>query len=186
MMKITLRSRIAMSAAICASISAATLTFAQIRREAQEAAPAGKFTSDQTAKPATHRATGTFDVKMTPQPSDDYTATGSGLARFTADKQFHGDLEATSKGQMLSGGDYSTGSAGYVAMERVTGTLSGRSGSFLLQHSATMDHNVPSLSITVVPASGTGQLAGISGTLNIRIEGGKHFYDFDYSLPDSH
>ena len=142
--------------------------------------------TDQTAKPATRRATGTFEVKMTPQAADDYTAAGSGLARFTSDKQIHGDLEATSKGQMLSGGDYSSGSAGYVAMERVTGTLSGRSGAFTLQHSATLNRNMPTLSITVVPGSGSGQLAGISGSMNIRIEGGKHFYDFDYSLPDSH
>jgi len=185
-MKMILRSRIALTGAICASIAAATFTFAQVHQQNTGSNPPATSKSDQTAKPATHRATGTFDVKMTPQAADDYTAAGSGLARFTADKQFHGDLEATSKGQMLSGGDYSTGSAGYVAMERVTGTLSGRSGAFSLQHSATMDHNVPSLSITVVPGSGSGQLAGISGTLNIRIEGGKHFYDFDYVLPDSH
>lgn len=175
-----------MAAAICASIAAAIITFVQINRESSQASSPGNAMSDQTAKPETRRATGTFEVKMTPQPADDYTAAGSGLARLTGDKQFHGDLEAASKGQMLSGGDYSTGSAGYVAMERVTGTLSGRTGAFTLQHCATLNRNVPSLSITVVPGSGSGQLAGISGSMNIRIEGGKHFYDFDYSLPDSH
>lgn len=180
-----LRSRLALGAAICVSIAAATFTFAQIQKETDEGKTENRM-HDQDSKPPTRRATGTFEVKMTPQPADDYTAAGSGLARLTGDKQFHGDLEATSKGQMLSGGDYSTGSAGYVAMERVTGTLSGRTGTFILQHSATLNHNVPSLSITVVPGSGSGQLGGISGSMNIRIEGGKHFYDFDYSLPDSH
>ena len=99
------------------------------------------------------------------------------------DKQFHGELEATSKGEMLSLLDRASGSGGYVALERVTGTLQGKSGSFALQHNATMDHGKPSLNIIVVPGSGTGELAGISGTMNIRIEaGGKHFYDFDYAL----
>jgi hypothetical protein len=185
-MKMILRSRIALTGAICVSIAAATFALAQVRQQNWASNPPATSKSDQTAKPSIHRATGTFEVKMTPQATDDYTAAGSALSRFTFDKQFHGDLEATSKGQMLAAGDYASGSAGYVAMERVTGTLSGRSGAFLLQHSATMDHNVPSLSITVVPGSGSGQLAGISGTLNIRIEGGKHFYDFDYVLPDSH
>lgn len=183
-MRPILRSKFAVTAAICVSI-AATFTFAEIKKQTVEG-KAENTNQNQAPKPATRRATGTFEVKMTPQPADDYTAAGSGLARLTGDKQFHGDLEGTSKGQMLSGGDYSTGSAGYVAMERVTGTLSGRTGTFILQHSATLNKNVPSLSITVVPGSGTGQLAGISGSMNIRIEGGKHFYDFDYSLPDSH
>jgi hypothetical protein len=185
-MKLILGSKFAMAGAICASIAAATLTFAQVHQQNPASIPPGKAMTDQTAKSATHRATGTFDVKVTPQTADDYTAAGTLLSRSTIDKQFHGDLEATSKGQMLAGGDYSTGSAGYVAMERVTGTLSGHNGAFLLQQSATMDHNVPSLSITVVPGSGSGQLAGISGMMNIRIEGGKHFYDFDSSLPDLH
>jgi hypothetical protein len=185
-MRLILRSKIAIGGAICASIAAASFTFAQVHQQSHAPNLPADTVAGQAAKPATHRATGSFDVKLTPQAADDYTAAGSALSRFTVDKQFHGDLEATSKGQMLAAGDYASGSAGYVAMERVTGSLSGRSGAFSLQHSATMDRNVPFLSITVVPGSGSEQLAGISGTLNIRIEGGKHFYDFDYSLPDLH
>jgi hypothetical protein len=101
----------------------------------------------------------------------------------TIDKQIHGDLEGTSKGQMLTAMTAIKGSAGYVAVERVTGTLKGRSGSFTLQHSATMDRNTPHLLITVVPDSGTGELEGITGTFNIKITEGKHFYDFEYTLP---
>jgi hypothetical protein len=131
----------------------------------------------------THHATGSFDVKIEPQKPDSAPAEASGLGRMSIDKQFHGELEATSKGEMLSLLDRASGSGGYVALERVTGTLQGKSGSFALQHNATMDHGKPSLNIIVVPGSGTGELAGISGTMNIRIEaGGKHFYDFDYAL----
>jgi hypothetical protein len=129
----------------------------------------------------THHAAGPFDVKLSPQDdkSDDPL-----LARMTIDKQFHGDLEGASKGQMLSAGTAVKGSAGYVAIEKFTGTLQGRSGSFILQHSATMTRGAPQLSITVVPDSGTGQLAGISGTMTIDIAaGGKHSYDFEYTLP---
>lgn len=99
------------------------------------------------------------------------------------DKQFHGDLEGTSKGQMLSAMGSVKGSAGYVAMEKVTGTLHGRGGSFVLQHSGTMNRGVPQLLVTVVPDSGTDQLAGLTGTLAIIIDSGKHSYDFEYSLP---
>ncbi len=128
--------------------------------------------------PMSH-ATGPFDVKLTPQ-DDKIDPT---LARLIIDKQFHGDLEATSKGTMLSAGTAVKGSAGYVAIELVTGALHGRTGTFVLQHSATMNRGVPSLSITVVPDSGTGQLAGLSGTMNIIIADGKHSYDFSYTLP---
>lgn len=123
--------------------------------------------------------TGPFDVKVTPQAD----ATTPGLARLTIDKQFHGGLEATSKGEMLaSGGTQGTG--GYVAMEIVTGKLSGRSGSFALQHTGTMINNDYKLTIIVVPGSGTGELAGIDGKMNIVIAaGGKHSYEFDYTLP---
>jgi hypothetical protein len=100
------------------------------------------------------------------------------------DKKIHGDLEGTSQGQMLTGGVVK-GSGGYVAMEKITGTLKGRSGSFLLQHSATMTKGEPQLSITVVPDSGTGELAGLAGTFNIKIDAGKHSYEFDYSLPEA-
>lgn len=100
------------------------------------------------------------------------------------DKQYHGDLEAAGKGQMLTAGTGVKGSGAYVAIERVTGTLQGRSGSFTLQHSGIMTHGVPQLMIAVVPDSGTDQLAGIAGkmTINIAAEG-KHSYDFEYTLP---
>lgn len=98
------------------------------------------------------------------------------------DKKFTGDLEATSQGEMLSAGGAVKGSAGYVAIEQVTGTLHGREGSFILQHGATMNRGAPSLSITVVPDSGTAALTGIAGTMQIIIENKHHAYTFDYSL----
>jgi hypothetical protein len=131
---------------------------------------------------ATH-ASGTFDVKLVPQPAEDKAGDAT-LGRFSLDKQFHGDLEGTSKGQMLAAGDAAKGSAGYVAMEKVSGTLHGRSGSFVLQHSGTMNRGDLQLSVTVVPGSGTGQLTGIAGKMDIKIADGKHFYDFEYSLPE--
>ena len=101
------------------------------------------------------------------------------------DKQFHGDLEGTSKGYMLSSAaTVVKGSGGYVAMERVTGTLKGRHGSFVLQHSGTMTRGVPQLSVTVVPDSGTAELTGLSGTMTIKIDAGKHSYEFDYTLAE--
>jgi hypothetical protein len=130
-----------------------------------------------------HHVTGSFDVKLTPQPLTD--SSDSTLGRMSIDKQFHGDLEATSKGEMLSATTTVKGSAGYVAIEKVSGTLAGRTGTFVLQHHATMDRGTPHLNIDVVPDSGTGQLTGITGTMNIRITEGKHFYDFDYALPEA-
>ena len=100
-------------------------------------------------------------------------------------KSFHGDLEGTSRGEMLAAMTETKGSAGYVAVERVEGTLGGRKGSFLLQHSGLMDRGAPSLVITVVPDSGTGELAGIEGTMTIEITEGKHFYTFEYRLRDA-
>ena len=129
-----------------------------------------------------HHAAGTFEVKTAPQKLDDAVA-DSGIGRFLIDKQFHGGIEGTSKGQMLASGDPSKGSAGYVAIERITGTLDGRPGSFALQHSGTMDQGKFQLSVSVIPGSGTGDLAGLSGSMNIIIEGGKHSYVFDYTLP---
>jgi len=123
--------------------------------------------------------TGPFDVKLAPQAADE---SGAGLGRFTIEKQFHGDLEATSAGQMLSSGVGVKGSAGYVAIERVTGTLSGRRGTFVLQHNGLMTRGVPSLTIVVVPDSGTGELEGLSGKMQIIIAGGKHSYDFEYTI----
>jgi hypothetical protein len=131
----------------------------------------------------TTRAHGTFDVKLKPQAPDD--GADAALSRMTIDKQFHGDLEGASKGQMLAAGTAVKDSAGYVAIEHVTGTLAGRSGSFALQHSGTMNRGEPQLTITVVPDSGTGQLAGLAGQMTITITDGKHFYDFDYQLPRS-
>ena len=128
-------------------------------------------------------AQGTFEVKVTPQPQDD--SAGGPFARLFLDKQFHGELDATSKGQMLGAGTAVEGSGGYVALELVTGKLNGRRGSFILQHTGTMNRGVPQLTITVVPDSGTEQLAGLSGQLSIRIADGQHHYEFDYALPES-
>ena len=130
-------------------------------------------------------AKGTFEVKITPQTPDGKFEDAT-LGRMTIDKQLHGDIEGTSKGQMLTGMTDVKGSAGYVAMERVTCELQGRRGSFLLQHSATMDRGVPTLSVTVVPDSGTGELLGITGKFNIIITDGKHSYEFEYNLPENH
>lgn len=128
---------------------------------------------------AMNHATGSFTVKLEPQKDE---PADSKLARMTIDKQFSGDLVATSRGQMLSAGTDAKGSAGYVAIEKVTGTLGGRSGSFVLQHSATMNRGVPQLSITVVPDSGTGELVGIHGSMRILIKDGVHSYDFEYAI----
>jgi hypothetical protein len=131
------------------------------------------------------RATGTFDVKLAPLPAYDSTP-DSKLGRLSVDKQFRGDLDATSKGEMLSAATNVKNSAGYVAIERVSGTLNGHQGSFVLQHSGTMNRGAPQLSVTVVPDSGTDQLVGLSGTLAIIIApDGKHSYEFDYTLPTS-
>ncbi len=133
----------------------------------------------------TKQATGTFEVKVNPEPPED-KAEGSTLGRMSFDKQFHGDIEGTSKGQMLTAGTDVKGSAGYVAIERVTGTLNGRKGSFVLQHSGTMSKGALQMSINVVPDSGTGALVGLAGKMTIIIAEGKHSYDFEYSLPDAH
>ena len=126
-------------------------------------------------------ATGTFEVKMAPQGAED-KAEGSTLGRLSLEKQFRGDLEGTGKGEMLTGLTDVKGSAGYVAIERVTGTLHGRSGSFVLLHRGIMSRGAQDLSITVVPDSGAGQLVGLAGTFNLKIVEGKHFYDLDYTL----
>ena len=130
------------------------------------------------------RASGTFDVKLAPQPKDDY-ADGAMLARLTIDKEFRGDLAGTSKGQMLSAATSVKTSAGYVAIELVTGTVHGRRGTFVFQHSGTMNRGAPMLTLTVVPDSGTGELTGLAGSMVINIANGKHSYDFDYTLPGS-
>ena len=127
-------------------------------------------------------ACGSFEVKITPLSQDDGSAGTAVPGRMSIDKQFRGDLEGTGKGQMLTAGTDVKGSAGYVAIELVSGILHGRTGTFILQHSATMNRGTPQLSITVVPDSGTGELAGISGSLNIDIAAGKHSYTFEYYL----
>ncbi len=132
-----------------------------------------------------NHAQGTFEVKITPQKPDNKEAENAHLGRMSIDKKFSGDLEATSQGEMLSAMTEVKGSAGYVAMERVSGTLHGLTGTFVLQHSGTMTRGAPALAVTVVPDSGTGQLAGIAGAMIIKIEGKKHFYEFDYTLRES-
>lgn len=125
------------------------------------------------------RAAGAFDVEMKPQE-----AAGSPAGRFRLAKQYHGDLEAMGTGEMLTGMTAEKGSAGYVAIEQVSGTLAGRKGTFLLQHSGQMSRGAQSLSITVVPGSGTGELAGLSGTMAVQVSAdGAHAYTFDYVLP---
>jgi hypothetical protein len=128
-------------------------------------------------------AKGTFDVKVTPQGGGD-SADGISLGRMSLDKQFKGDLEGTGKGEMLTAMTPVKESAGYVAIERVAGTLQGRTGTFILQHSGIMTRGTPNLVVTVVPDSGTGQLTGLAGTMTIKIEGGKHFYEVEYSLTE--
>jgi hypothetical protein len=131
-------------------------------------------------KEVTMIARGTFEVKMTPQPTDD--GAGGGFDRLFGDKQFHGELEGVSKGQMLAANTMVEGSGAYVALELVTGKLKGKRGSFILQHRGTMRAGVYKMDVTVVPDSGTDELAGIAGAMTIIIEGGKHSYKFEYTL----
>ena len=129
-------------------------------------------------------ATGSFDVAMLPQADPAASTPGATLGRMRLDKHYHGELQAAAQGQMLSAITATQGSAAYVAIEHVTGTLHGRSGSFVLQHKGVMNRGAQQLEITVVPDSGTGGLAGLSGRMGIRITEGRHYYDLDYSLPD--
>jgi hypothetical protein len=158
-------------------------THAQISAQTS-AQPNPKSTAPKKAVMSLH-ATGTFEVKIDPQPADEKGG-GPAIGLMLLDKQFHGDLEATSKGTMLAAGTGAKNSSGgYVALEIVTGTLKGRTGTFVLQHSATMNRGVPQLSITVVPDSATGQLTGLAGKMNIIIADGKHSYGFEYTLPEA-
>lgn len=125
-------------------------------------------------------ATGTFNVNLLPQENP---AGHEAIGRLLIDKQFHGDLTASSKGQMLSFRTAVDGSAGYVAMEQVTGSLHGRSGTFVLQHSGSMDRGSATLALTVVPDSATGDLTGLTGAMQIHIADGQHSYTFSYTLP---
>ena len=129
-------------------------------------------------------ASGAFDVKMTAQPPDEKVGDPK-IGRMALDKQYRGGLEASSRGQMLAVMDEAKGSGGYVALEIVDGALAGKKGTFALQHGGLMDGGNPSLTIVVVPGSGTGELEGIAGGMNIWIKDGKHYYDFDYTLPEA-
>ena len=127
-------------------------------------------------------ANGSFTVDMKPL-SEPVSVEGVALGRMSLAKQFDGDLVAVGAGEMLTALTPIKGSAGYVAIERVTGTLHGRAGSFVFQHSGTMDQGAQQLSIAVVPGSGTGALSGIAGTFKLTIVDGKHLYEFAYALP---
>ncbi len=127
-------------------------------------------------------AQGSFEVKVAPLPPDEAIAATS-IARYSLDKIYRGDLEGVSAGEMMGAGNPATGKAGYVAVEQFTGALHGKSGSFALQHSSTMDDGRYDMNIRVAPGSGTGQLEGIAGTLTVLIAAGSHSYTFDYTLP---
>jgi hypothetical protein len=171
------RSRFAAAAgtALCLSLSFGSSTATPTRLSVPT-------TVQQKVAMAT-KASGTFDVKMSPQPQDDKVGDPT-VGRMSLEKTFHGDLEGTSKGQMLTGGTDVEGSGVYVAIERVTGTLRGRRGTFALHHTGVMTRGTPQLTITVVPDSGTGELVGLAGKLGITIADGKHSYDFEYTLPN--
>jgi hypothetical protein len=127
-----------------------------------------------------HHAHGTFTIDVHPLTP----VLAEGLGRFSINKQISGDLEATTVGEMFTGGDPKLGAAGYVAIELVAGKLGGKHGSFALQHFATMDANGPRMQVVVAPGSGTGELKGIAGTFTIRAENGQHLYEFDYTLAE--
>lgn len=159
-----------------ATVALGLMLGAAAAADAQTAPPSAQATPQETA--VTTRAAGPFEVRMAPLPTD-----AAPVGRMSLDKTYRGDLEATARGEFLSAITAVEGSAGYVAMETVTGTLHGRTGTFMLQHSGTMSRGAQSLTITVVPDSGTGELAGLSGTMRIIMEGGKHTYELDYTLP---
>ncbi|MGE8492344.1 DUF3224 domain-containing protein [Comamonas sp.] len=131
-----------------------------------------------------HIATGRFDIKLQPEGLSP-VAEATGRGRFSLDKQFSGDLQATSQGEMLSFRSTTAGSAGYVAMEHVQGSLHGRSGSFVLQHSASMAQGESTQSISVVPDLATDALQGLRGSMQITIDNGQHSYRFVYQLPEA-
>ena len=128
------------------------------------------------------KISGKFDVTLNPLEFYAEGKSGINLGRMSIDKNFHGELEATSQGEMLSAMTAVQGSAGYVAIEQVVGTLSGRTGSFVLQHFGTMDKGIDRLVLEVVPDSGSGELSGLVGTMSINIKDGQHFYEFEYEL----
>jgi hypothetical protein len=162
---------------LCLAVSSCVVIYLQAHGQDTNAVPKG-------AVMANH-ASGPFDVKINPQKPDNPVSEAANFARMTIDKQFHGDLEGTSKGEMLATSPDATGSGVYVALERVTGSIKGRSGSFVLHHTGIMTRGVPLLTIEVVPDSGTGQLIGLTGKMMINIaKDGKHSYDFEYTLTE--
>jgi succinate dehydrogenase/fumarate reductase flavoprotein subunit len=163
-------------------VAVATILFLGVSTMAQSP----QTNSSQNPTALTQHAAGSFEVKMTPLDSV-FQGDDRSLGRMTFDKQIHGDLEATSKGEMLTAGGPAKGSGGYVAIERVAGTLRGRAGTFVLQHSGTMEQKAFQLHVAVVPDSGTGQLTGLRGEFQIIITpDGKHTYEFAYTLPEAH
>ncbi len=160
---------------------AAGLVMANVFALTVMAAGAPQAVNATKEKTVTTHAAGPFVVKLNQLALEDKTE-GTLLARMSLDKQFQGDLEAVSRGEMLSAGTAVKGSAGYVAIERVSGTLNGRRGTFVLQHSGTMMRGEPNLTISVVPDSGTGELEGLAGTMTIAIVDGKHSYEMHYTL----
>ncbi len=138
--------------------------------------------NQQKGQVMTMHAAGTFDVKNSPLAADDATACTS-IGRFALDKQYHGDLDGEGKGEMLGAGNLAAGAAGYVATEQVTGTLHGRKGTFALQHFGSMQQGKFDLNVKIVPGSGAGELADITGQMTITITAGKHSYALDYALP---
>jgi hypothetical protein len=163
----------------CVSLCASGIAHSQ-----SSAPQSAKAATPSKGITVTNRASGTFEVKLSPQPLHEKIE-GATLGRMSIDKQFRGDLEATSKGEMLSAMTATKGSAGYVAIEAVTGALNGRRGTFVLQHTGSMDRATPSLSVSVVPDSGTGELVGLKGNMQINIAEGKHSYVFDYTLNEA-
>jgi Protein of unknown function (DUF3224) len=163
--------RVALGLCLCFGYAAST----------QTQSPASTGTNKESK--VNGHASGSFEIKMAPQPITEEEAKTISV-RMTSDKQFHGDLEGASTGEMLGVYTAVKDSAGYVALERVSGKLKGRTGTFILQHSSTMARGTQQQSIIVVPDSGTDQLVGLAGTMVIKITGGKHFYEFDYTLPE--
>ena len=158
------------------TISVVMLAAVAIAAQAQLTLPSTK------ASVMNEVAKGEFVVKLSPLAFEGQQD-GSKIGRMSIDKTISGDLVATTKGQMLSVMTEVKGSAGYVAIERVEGALKGRKGTFVLQHTGTMSQGSPSLSVTVVPDSGTDELVGLAGQFNIVIAAGKHSYEFKYALP---
>jgi hypothetical protein len=161
--------------AVCAYLLLFGCALGAAQTTTQQAANQSKATTLMT------HAKGTFEVKMAPVTADTI-ATEAGLGIMSIDKVYSGDIDGTGKGQMTAT-SIEGGSGAYVALEKITCTLNGHKGTFVFVHRGLMTKGTPDLSITVVPDSGTGELTGITGTFELKIEGGKHFYDFGYSLP---